>query len=109
MARTPVRRGTLQLGTVVHDSALGERPDLLESVIDAAGLAIEIARLRVEVRRRLAEVEDSRARIVTAGYEERRRLERDLHDGAQQRLVSIGLALRQSRAGSPRRARNPIS
>jgi signal transduction histidine kinase len=46
------------------------------------------------VRRRLAEVEASRARIVTAGYEERRRLERDLHDGAQQRLVSIGLALR---------------
>jgi signal transduction histidine kinase len=46
------------------------------------------------VRRRLAEVEDSRARIVTAGDAERRRLERDLHDGAQQRLVSIGLALR---------------
>ena len=101
MARTPVRRGPLQLGTVVHDSALGERPDLLESVIDAAGLAIEIARLRVEVRRRLAEVEDSRARIVTAGYEERRRLERDLHDGAQQRLVSIGLALRHIQGRLP--------
>jgi signal transduction histidine kinase len=78
----------------VHDPALAERPDLLESVISAAGLAIEIARLRVEVRRQLAEVEASRARIVTVGYEERRRLERDLHDGAQQRLVSIGLALR---------------
>jgi signal transduction histidine kinase len=48
----------------------------------------------VEVRRRLAEVEQSRARIVTATYEERRRLERDIHDGAQQRLVSIGLDLR---------------
>ena len=46
------------------------------------------------MRRRLAEVQESRARIVTAGYEERRRLERDLHDGAQQRLVSIGLAIR---------------
>jgi signal transduction histidine kinase len=102
-ARTPVRRGGLQLATVVHDRALGERPDLLESVIEAAGLAIEIARLRVEVRRRLAEVEESRTRIVTAGYEERRRLERDLHDGAQQRLVSIGLALRnvQSRLPTP--------
>jgi signal transduction histidine kinase len=91
---TPVRRGSLELGAVLHDRALSERPDVLESVIEAAGLAIEIARLRAEVRRRLAEVEQSRARIVAAGYEERRRLERDLHDGAQQRLVSIGLALR---------------
>jgi signal transduction histidine kinase len=91
---TPVRRGTLELASAVHDPALAERPDLLESVISAAGLAIEIARLRVEVRMQLAEVEASRARIVTVGYEERRRLERDLHDGAQQRLVSIGLALR---------------
>ena len=80
-----------------------QRPDLLESVIGAAGLAIEIARLRVEVRRRLAEVEESRARIVTAGYEERRRLERDLHDGAQQRLVSIGLGA-APRAGPAARA-----
>jgi len=92
--RTPVRRGGLPLATVVHDQSLAERPDLLDSTIGAAGLAIEIARLRVEVRRQLAEVEASRARIVTAGYEERRRLERDIHDGAQQRLVSIGLALR---------------
>ncbi len=92
--RTPVRRGGLPLATVVHDPSLAEHPDLLDSTIGAAGLAIEIARLRVEVRRQLAEVEASRARIVTAGYEERRRLERDIHDGAQQRLVSIGLALR---------------
>ena len=74
-------------------------------MIEAAGLAIEIARLRVEVRRRLAEVEESRARIVTAGYEERRRLERDLHDGAQQRLVSIGLALRHVQAQLPASSR----
>ena len=98
---TPVRRGSLRLGAVLHDRALSERPDLLESVIDAAGLAIEIARLRAEVARRLAEVEQSRARIVTAGYQERRRLERDLHDGAQQRLVSIGLALRHIQGQLP--------
>ncbi len=60
------------------------------------GLAIEIARLRVELRRQLEEVRASRARIVSAGYEERRRIERDLHDGAQQRMVSIGLALRHA-------------
>ena len=100
-SRTPVQRGSIPLATVVHDAALGERPDLLESVIGAAGLAIEIARLGVEARRQLAEVEESRARIVTAGYEERRRLERDLHDGAQQRLVSIGLALRHAQGQLP--------
>jgi signal transduction histidine kinase len=98
---TPVRRGSLLLGAVLHDRTLSERPDLLESVIDAAGLAIEIARLRAEVARRLAEVEQSRERIVTAGYEERRRLERDLHDGAQQRLISIGLALRHIQGQLP--------
>jgi signal transduction histidine kinase len=98
---TPVRRGSLHLATVVHGKAVGDHPDLLESVIEAAGLAIEIARLRVEVRRQLAEVEDSRTRIVTAGYEERRRLERDLHDGAQQRLVSIGLTVRHVQAQLP--------
>jgi signal transduction histidine kinase len=107
-ARTPVRRGTFPLATVVHDKTLGARSDLLESVIGAAGLAIEIARLRAEVRRQLADVEESRARIVTVGYEERRRLERDLHDGAQQRLVSIGLGLRhlqgQLPAASPQAA-----
>jgi signal transduction histidine kinase len=100
-AQTPVRRGDLLLATVVHDRALGEHPDVLDSVIGSAGLAIEIARLRVEVRRRLGEVEESRARLVTAGFEERRRLERDLHDGAQQRLVSIGLALRHVEAQLP--------
>jgi signal transduction histidine kinase len=100
-ACTPVRRGSFPLATVVHDPGLGERPDLLESVIEAAGLAIEIARLRVEVRRQLAEVQASRERIVTAGYAERRRLERDLHDGAQQRLVSIGLALRHLQGQLP--------
>jgi signal transduction histidine kinase len=92
--RTPVRRGDLHLGTLVHDPALLDRSTLLEDVITRAGLAIEIARLRVEVRGQLSEVEQSRARIVAAGYEERRRVERDLHDGAQQRLVSIGLDLR---------------
>ena len=51
---------------------------LLEEVVEAAGLALEIARLRVELRRQLDEVEESRARIVSAGYEERRRIERDL-------------------------------
>ena len=98
--RTPVRRGELQLATLVHHPRLqGEGSRLLDAAVVHAGLAIEIARLRVEVRRQLAEVARSRARIVAAGYEERRRLERDLHDGAQQRLVSVGLDLRHLQRG----------
>jgi signal transduction histidine kinase len=93
-ARLPVLRAGAPLAMVVHDPALDERPDLRASVVEAAGLAIEIARLRVELRRQLDEVRESRARIVAAGDAERRRIERDLHDGAQQRLVSVGLALR---------------
>jgi signal transduction histidine kinase len=92
--RTEITRAGAPLGMVLYDPRLDERRDLLDSAVSAAGLAIEIARLRVEVNRQLAEVEDSRARIVSATNEERRRLERDLHDGAQQRLVTVGLALR---------------
>ena len=94
--RVPVERGGQPLGLVLHNPASQENPTLLRKVVEAAGLAIEIARLHVALRHQLAEVEASRARIVAAGNEERRRLERDLHDGAQQRLVSIGLALRHA-------------
>jgi signal transduction histidine kinase len=105
--QTPITRAGLPLGMVLHSPVDENRPGLLEEVIEASGLAIEIARLRVELRRQLDEVEASRARIVSAGYEERRRLERDLHDGAQQRLISIGLALRHAQhelGVSPERA-----
>ena len=92
-------------GSSVTSRALLDRPDLLRSVLAASSLAIEIARLRVEVRLQLAEVEESRARVVRAGYEERRRLERDLHDGAQQRLVTLGIVLRRLQRSLPREAR----
>ena len=94
--RTPIERAGTRLGMVLHDPGAQERPDLLRRVVEAAGLAIEIARLRTELRRQLDEVAASRARIVAAGDAERRRIERNLHDGAQQRLVSIGLALRHA-------------
>ena len=96
--RTPVRRGALPLGTVVHADRAAVRREL-EHLLVRAGLALEIARLRVEVRWQLAEVESSRSRIVSAALGERRRLERDLHDGAQQQLVAIGLDLRHLQAG----------
>jgi signal transduction histidine kinase len=76
----------------------------MHGVLTAAALSIEMARLRVEVRLQLAEVEASRVRIVEAGYEERRRLERDLHDGAQQRLVSLGVQVRRLQRTLPRTA-----
>jgi signal transduction histidine kinase len=98
-ARTPLERGQTHLGLLLHDSGLLERAELLRSVLSASGLAVEIARLRVEVRVQLAEVQASRSRILAAGYEERRQIERDLHDGAQQRLVSLGVSLRLVQRG----------
>jgi signal transduction histidine kinase len=91
-----------EIARLRHDPAVLDRPDLLRGVLAEASLAIEIARLRVEVRLQLAEVEESRARVVRAGYEERRRLERDLHDGAQQRLVTLGIVLRRLQRSLPR-------
>ena len=104
-AVTKVEHRGQEIALLRHAPSLLDRPDLLRSVLAAASLAIEIARLRVEVRLQLAEVEESRARVVRAGYEERRRLERDLHDGAQQRLVTLGIVLRRLQRSLPREAR----
>jgi signal transduction histidine kinase len=76
-------------------------PELLREIADAAATLVEVVRLRLEVTAALREVEASRARLVQVGYEERRRLERDLHDGAQQRLVSLGMALRLAQRHLP--------
>jgi signal transduction histidine kinase len=93
-AVTVVGQTDAPIAALVHDPGLLEQHYLLSSVADAALFPLDNARLRAEVRRRLAEVRWSRARIVTAGYAERRRIERDLHDGAQQRLVALGVNLR---------------
>ena len=92
-AATLVRRGEEPIAALIHDPALSENAELIDSVCAAAGLALENERLQADLRARLAELEASRARLVEAGESERRRLERDLHDGAQQRLVSIAMAL----------------
>jgi signal transduction histidine kinase len=91
-----IRRGGTVLAEVVWSPRSDEDRALLPSVLAAAALPIEMARLRVELRRRLEEVDASRARIAAVADEERRRIERDLHDGAQQRLVTIGLTLRHA-------------
>ena len=83
-----------RVGAILHDVTLREEPELLRSVAAAAGLAMENERLQAQLRARVEELRTSRARIVEAGTQERRRLERNLHDGAQQRLVALSLTLR---------------
>jgi len=86
------------VGAFVHDRALLDHPELLEGVVAVVRLALENERLDAALQAQLDEVVASRARIVAATEEERRRLERDLHDGAQQRLVVAMLALQEARS-----------
>jgi signal transduction histidine kinase len=82
---------------LVHDPALLDQPELVAAVTRVLRLALENQRLQEELAGQLQLVTESRTRIVSATEEERRRLERDLHDGAQQRLVAVMLALQQAR------------
>ncbi len=93
-AVTMLERNGVPEAAIIHDAILLEQPGLIASVASAMRLAVENDRLTAEVEAQLAEVRASRARIVEAGDLERRRVERDLHDGAQQRLVSLSLELR---------------
>lgn len=92
-ATTVVEREGRRVAALVHDASLKEDPELVEAVCAAAGLTLENERLQAELRARVDELRASRVRIVEAADAERRRLERDLHDGAQQRLVSVSMAL----------------
>lgn len=90
----PVLLGDQRIGVLVPGPDSPTSPNLLAQVAARCAPVVEMVRLRLELAEALREVEQSRARLVQAGFEERRRLERDLHDGAQQRLVSLGMALR---------------
>jgi signal transduction histidine kinase len=87
------------IAAITYDASLIEEQTFLEAVAAATRLALENARLQAEVRAQLVEVRASRARILAAGDEERKRLERNLHDGAQQRLLATRLALQLARGG----------
>jgi signal transduction histidine kinase len=87
-----------RVAALLHDPALNDEPELLDAVAAAAAIALENGRLHAELRARLDELRGSRARIVEAGDSERRRLERNLHDGAQQRLVAVALQLQLLRS-----------
>ena len=87
-----VREGE-RVAALVHDPILDDEPELLDAVTAAAGIALENGRLHAEIGARLEELRGSRARVLDAGQQERQRLERNLHDGAQQRLIALSLEL----------------
>jgi signal transduction histidine kinase len=86
------------VGAIIHDGTLDDAAEMVCTIASAAGLRMENERLDAELRARLEELRASRARIVEAGYRERRRVERDLHDGAQQRLLALALNLKLARS-----------
>jgi len=88
-----IERGGQPVAVLIHDPALQDNAELVEPVCAAAGLTLENERLQAELRARLTDLQASRARLVEATEAERRRIERDLHDGTQQRLVSIAISL----------------
>jgi signal transduction histidine kinase len=94
---TPVRRGSDDIAYLVHGPV---DPVLLAAVVPAAATALEHARLQAELSVQLTALRASRGRIVAAGDAERRRIERDLHDGAQQRLVGLAVHIQSSRRGA---------
>ena len=99
-AITSVGEPDAPLALIRHDRSLEDEPALLTAAGSATRLMLENARLQAEVRAQLLEVKESRARIVLAANAARAQLERDLHDGAQQRLLAIGLALQLLREQS---------
>src|SRR6185312_13946548 len=101
LASARLGRSTLSIGSedgpialIEHDVALSEDTRLLDAVSSALLLSVDNDRLRARLERTIQEVRESRLRIVEEGYNARRRLERDLHDGSQQQLVSLAISLR---------------
>jgi signal transduction histidine kinase len=97
-AVTKVDRDGQCVAAIVHDAALPEGNEHVQAVGAAAALALKNERLDAQLRAKVDELRSSRERMLRIGLEERRRLERDLHDGAQQRLVSMALNIRLARA-----------
>ena len=81
------------MATLTFDPALDEEHELLDAVVATTSIALENGRLRAELRARLNDLQESRGRVLEAGRQERQRLERDLHDGAQVRLVALSMEL----------------
>ena len=97
---TRVRRSGAQIAVLVHRADLASDAERIAGAVDAARLALENERLHAQSQARLLELRKSRSQIVSAADAERRRLERDLHDGSQQRLLAfaIDIAIARQRA-----------
>jgi PAS domain S-box-containing protein len=92
-ATTVIRSGGLPVAALVHDPALADAPAMTEVAHGFAQMALQNQRLETELRSSLRELQASRSRVMSAADQERRRIERDLHDGAQQRLLALTIQL----------------
>ena len=99
---TRIQSGGEMVAALEHDVSALRRPERLQAVASAVGLALEIQRLNAQVLEQLDDVTASRARVVESADTARRRIERDLHDGAQQRLVALGLLLQRGQRRAAR-------
>jgi len=90
------------VAALVYDSSLLLEPELVDTAGAAARMALENAGLQAQLRAQLEEVRQSRVRLVEAAQDERQRVERDLHDGAQQQLVTLLLSLQATKAEAVR-------
>jgi signal transduction histidine kinase len=97
-AVTEIERDGTPVAAIVHDVALLDEPGLVRAAGAAAAMALENERLEAELKARVAELQSSRAKLIEVGMSERRTLERNLHDGAQQRLVALSLQLGLARS-----------
>jgi signal transduction histidine kinase len=97
-AWTAVEQDGRRVAAIVHDAALDTTPELVHAAAAASSLAIDNERLKADLRARVEDLRVSRLRIVEAADDARRRIERDLHDGAQQQLLALALELRVLRA-----------
>lgn len=104
-----LERHGVPVGALIFDEALQDQPQLLAAVRSATSLSLENQQMEQQLRDQLIDVRRSRERIVTAGDSRRRQLERDLHDGAQQRLVAVAMELaRAKRAKDFQEVRNLV-
>ncbi|WP_132207622.1 sensor histidine kinase [Kribbella steppae] len=99
--RVPLRTTDTEIGLLLVRDPSARHLRRVQLAVSAARLPIEVSRLRLGLHRALQEVDDSRNRIVAATVAERHRLERDLHDGAQQQLLAIGMQLRAAQRQLP--------
>ena len=105
---TAIERDGRRVAAIVHSAALDTSPELVEAAAAASSLAIDNERLKADLQARVEELRVSRLRIMEAGDAARRRIERNLHDGAQQQLVALALELRVLKARVKDPAAGPL-